>query len=297
VTVSPYAPSQTVTVTVTSNGYWGNPFLPQYPGQPNYGSSEAWIEAMQPVAVAILSASIPGDRIRVVLSPAGMSGTLTVQLLGGTTHTVYQGGASGGMHDLSFNIPGLPTAEFTQLRATWVAGGQAPSVTYGYHIQELGNYRHTQYNTPAETRCTGSQSPVTVYNNSCVATPGATMKGDFISQVLHPDWGTGSGHSLSYGDILREAWCTLRAYPTARRDQTITGAMGPVNNSTVAVCPMHGELHAPGRQVYIDGRGVKTVTDDCAACCQGTATKIDHYTTDTACYVYSLPDAKTVNLY
>ncbi len=97
VTVSPYAPSQQVTVTVTSNGYWGNPWMPQYPSQPRSGSSTAMVQAAQPATASVLSASIPEDRIRVVLSPAGTSGTLTVELPGGTNHTVCQGGRGGGI--------------------------------------------------------------------------------------------------------------------------------------------------------------------------------------------------------
>jgi len=43
VTVSPYAPDETVTVSVTSNGYWGNSFMEQYPNQPHSGSANAQV--------------------------------------------------------------------------------------------------------------------------------------------------------------------------------------------------------------------------------------------------------------
>jgi len=43
VRVSPYAPDLTVQVTVTSNGYYGTPFVPQYPNQPASGSANAQV--------------------------------------------------------------------------------------------------------------------------------------------------------------------------------------------------------------------------------------------------------------
>ena len=298
VTVSPYAPTQPVTVTVTSNGYWGNPFLPQYPNQPNYGSATATLQAApQPPTVAVLSASIPDDRIRVVLAPEGVYGTLTVELLGGTNYTVFQGGRSGGTYDISFNIPNLPAGEFTQVRATWAVDG-APDATREYHFRVMGSYRHTQYNTPAEGNCIGAPSSVTVYNNSCAATPNASMKSGFIDRVLNLMSGTGSGHSLDYGDVRQEFYCTPRPYPTARRDQTISGSMGPVNDSTVAV-HSSSPMHEPGAQIYIHGVGVKTVTDTCGVACQG-VNRIDHYTTNTACSGITdlLPEpAMTIRLY
>ncbi|MFB3777290.1 MAG: hypothetical protein ACE141_06750 [Bryobacteraceae bacterium] len=248
-----------------------------------------------PPTVQVTSASIPDDRITVVLAPVGVSGTLTVQVLGGTTHTVYQGSKSAGTHYISFDIPNLPVAEFTQVKATWAVEG-APEGTRSYHFKVLGTYHHTRYNSPAESSCTGAQSAVRVYNNSCVTTPAATMKSDFIFRVLDEDSGTGSGHSISYGDVLREAYCSPRDYPTARRNQTITGTLGPVSNSTVAAC-YQSELYSSGTQVYVHGVGVKTVTDRCPACCRD-VTHLDHYTTSTACSgITSLPDAVTIRLY
>jgi len=246
--------------------------------------------------VDVTYASIPDDEITVVLRPNGGSGTLTVQALGGSTHAIFQGVKSGGTHNISFNIPDLPNGqEFTQVRATWTPTGGSPQDTHSYHFKSLGTYTHTRYNSPAENKCSGNPSPLTVYNDSCVTTPNAVMKSGFISQVLHPDYGTGSGHSMGYQDVLREALCSPRAYPTARRDQTIIGTKGPVDDTTVAVCYQNQELYVTGRQLYIHGLGVKTVTDRCPACCG--VNKINNYTTDTECFVGSLPDAKTIILY
>jgi hypothetical protein len=251
-------------------------------------------------AVAILSASIPEDRITVELAPQGVSGTLTVELVqGGTTHTVFSDTRGGGVHNISFNIPNLPTGEFSQVRATWQAGGQNPSAIYNYHIKVLGMYRHTQYNSPHENNCSGDPSPVTIYainNNSCVQTPNATMRGGFIDRVLNPTYGTGSGHSINYGDVGKEFFCSPRPYPTARRDIVISGSMGTLSNSTVAVHPDSG-AHEPNAQLYIHGVGVKSVTDTCGVC---GAARIDHYTTNMACIGIGdlLPErAMTIRIY
>jgi hypothetical protein len=64
VTVSPSAPTQMITVTVTSNGYWGQPFLPQYPNQPNYGSATATLLQVAPSC----GFSIPASGLRHTLS-------------------------------------------------------------------------------------------------------------------------------------------------------------------------------------------------------------------------------------
>ena len=45
VRVASDAPNETVTVSVTSNGYWGNSFMEQYPNQPRSGSKNAQVNA------------------------------------------------------------------------------------------------------------------------------------------------------------------------------------------------------------------------------------------------------------
>ena len=122
------------------------------------------------------------------------------------------------------------------------------------------------------------------------------MKSGFVFWVCNSAGGTGSGHSISLGDVHKEGWCSPRDYPTMRKNWTITGTLGPVNGSTVAVCSQNGELYQAGRQLYIHGLGVKTVTNACDACC-GDGTHLDNYTTSTACSLNFLPDAKTIILY
>jgi hypothetical protein len=124
------------------------------------------------------------------------------------------------------------------------------------------------------------------------------MKDDFVDRMSNPNWGTGSGHSISYGDVQVEAYCPLIPPWTYRKNASISGALGSLSNSTVAVCPQNVELYVPGRQLLIVGIGVKTITDRCPKCCQGDGKHLDNYTTDRACNgVGSLPSATTIILY
>jgi len=265
--------------------------------------AERWFDPTSDEEVApvpqctVSSASIPSDQISVTLGPPGLSGTLTVELLGGASHTLYQGTRPAGSHNISFNVPNLPGGqEFTHVRATWSVRGSQAQDTHAYHFKVLGVYTHTQYNTPQEDECGGIPTPITVYDNSCVITPNAQMLDGFIFRVLNLIGGTGSGHSRDYGLIKHEFYCASPQNQAARRNQTLTGAYGPVGNTTIAVCPGSSDLDVSGRQVYIHGQGVKTVTDLCPRCCTGT--KIDNYTTSTACSgIGSLPDAMTIILY
>jgi hypothetical protein len=50
VRVASDAPDETVTITVTSNGSWGNSFMAQYPNQPQTGSKNAQVKAAAPPA-------------------------------------------------------------------------------------------------------------------------------------------------------------------------------------------------------------------------------------------------------
>ncbi len=158
----------------------------------------------------------------------------------------------------------------------------------------MGTYHQTQYNTPAESSCTGGPQDITVWDNSCHGTNTTVISG-FDFRVTNPAGGTGSGHSINWGDVYQEFTCSGGS-GVLRGHQTITGTLGSLNDATVAACSS-SELYAAGTQVYIVGEGVKTVTDRCPACCND-VTHLDNYTTNTQCSnVPSLPDALTIRLY
>jgi hypothetical protein len=188
-----------------------------------------------------------------------------------------------------------PPADYTTIKATWTVNGTNYSATYSYHIKVLGTYQQTQYNTPAESSCSGGPQEITVWNNSCKGTDTTVISG-FDFRVTNPSGGTGSGHSINWGDVYEEFSCSVGS-GDLRGFQTITGTLGSLNNSTVAACPT-SSIYSSGTKLYIQGEGVKTVTDRCPVCCSNGGAHVDNYTSDTRCSgVPSLPNALTVQLF
>jgi hypothetical protein len=138
---------------------------------------------------------------------------------------------------------------------------------------------------------------------------GAVLSG-FDFRVTNPSGGTGSGQSIYFGGVQQEQRYSSGS-GDLRRCATITGSIGSLGDSTIAVC--HGkvngvlvndpDLYVSGRNVYIRGEGVKTATDACVACCSdpvvtGSHSHFDNYTTNGACQgIGSLPSAMSVILY
>jgi hypothetical protein len=200
-----------------------------------------------------------------------------------------------GTYQFSFGLGTIPIGEYTTISATWTLGGVSARSTFSYHFKVLGTFTQTQYNTPAESQCTGSPLPITVWNSQCQGTNTTVISG-FDFRVTNPQGGTGSGHSTNWGDVYEEFTCSTGS-GDLRGFVTITGTLGGLSNSTVAACPSNPDLYVAGAQVYIQGEGIKTVTDRCPACCLD-GTHLDNYTTDTRCTgVPSLPSALTIRLY
>ena len=252
-------------------------------------------ESCQPPSVRVDSADVVRDEIVVNLQPTGSSGTLGVSLVGSKTHTVSTRVAAGGTHTISFGIGSVPTGNYTGVRATWTVGTNTPSDTRAYRFRVLGNYRHSQYNSPSEDSCTGAPRSSYMTNNQCTFS-GTTLKGDFVDKVNL----NGSGHSTNHGTIAPEEWCLDNGeHPddadgrSFRSGHTIMGACGSVGSSTVAVRLGHSYLSC-GDSVYIVGVGVKTVTDSCPGC---STAQLDNYTTSTACHgILDLGTFKTIKL-
>jgi hypothetical protein len=244
--------------------------------------------------VTINSADITTDKISVALNSA-LSGQLTVALIGASASaTVFQANASSGTANYSFNLSSLPAQEFTSVKATWTLNGIAYSASFAYHIRVNGLTSLTQYNTPHENTCSGNLQADTVYNNSCVVTNTSLISG-FIFRVTNLSGGTGSGVSNHYGSVYQESYCSGHSSTSLRSFQTITGTLGPLGSTTLATCRTGPDAIA-GAQIYIQGVGVKTVTDYCKACCG--AAHYDNYSTSGQCSgLGSLPSAITVRIY
>jgi len=242
------------------------------------------------IDVQVQSADVIQDSIVVQLSPSEVSGILRLELLGSTTHVIREELRAGGTHNETFDIPNLAVGEYTQVRATWTVETASASGELDYHIEVLGQYHHTQYNSPLESECTGSDRSVYILANPGMCfddfSPG-TLKSGFVSQVNL----NGSGHSLNYGDVKALAATRCRTETDNRPpDATgnsfvqipvIDGACGvPPDGTTVAGCLASVDsrgMFACGDQVYIHRFGVKTVVDHCPACC-GADGQLDNYT-------------------
>lgn len=155
-----------------------------------------------------------------------------------------------------------------------------PSPTYSYHIRNLGNTHQTGYNSPQESVCGGQPQADTLFDNQCNLTNGMLLS-NFINQVTSPTYGTGSGHSTNYGNVVQEAYCSGRSPTSLRENANITGSLGPLSNTTVAVCRT-GPDYILGARLFVVGQGLKTVSDSCPACCNDSP-HIDQYSTVTNC--------------
>ena len=219
------------------------------------------------------------------LGPAGSTGTLSLVLVGaGGNHLIASGERAAGAVTEQFNVSGLPTREFNEVRATWNVDGARAMDTRPFSIDVLGLFRHSQYNIPHEDQCQGAPVPAYVTDAACNGTPTTHRK--FFSQVKL----NGSGVSIDHGNLTREAFCLRQSGAPAdaqgrsfRIVQDFHGGCGSnttLDNSTVAACRGRAELPC-GSRIFIDTQGTKTVTDFCPACCGHD--QLDNFTTDPAC--------------
>ncbi|MDP9268872.1 MAG: hypothetical protein M3P27_11195 [Acidobacteriota bacterium] len=260
---------------------------PPVVGHPGSGSTS--------LQVQVTTADIVSDQIAVSLSPSGLTGTLTV-VTEGTTYQVYSGTKTSGTYTFAFNRPSLPVGQYSAVKATWTVNSQPASGSKSVAFLVMGTYRHSRYNTPDETACTGAQAAAykTNPNPSCTFTP-VTLKSDFISQ----SWLNGSGKAIDFGIEQNEAYCMTHGTPPADanersfRPQAIVPYCTGYSVSDSTVAKGDGAPLVCGDSVLILGPTAvtKTVTDRCAAC--GSLLQLDNYTTQAACTPGSIPDYGT----
>lgn len=240
--------------------------------------------------VSVTNADIVADQIAVSLAPAQLSGNLVIRV---GTAQVFSGQRSAGNYTFSFNRNSLPSASYSSVIAEWTTpnGVRSGSRPVGFTV--LGQWRHSQYNSPNESACTAAPAPAFVTNPSCVFTA-TNLKADFISQ----SWLNGSGITINFGSEQNEDSCLRSGTPPANasgrsfRPQSIVPSCRAgysVNNGTVAAGDNSG-LNC-GDQVLIVGVGVKTVTDRCPLCTG--KSQLDNYTTQAACSPGTIPDLGT----
>lgn len=296
-----------------------------------FGGCDARVVEAEPIAevkaidVRVNSADLRTDEIEVelILAPSTeCEGTLKVELLGTTTHAVFEESRGPGTYAISFDIPNLPVNQtFQMARATWTVEGEAAihETELEEEFKVLGKFRRSQYNTPPSTSCSGSPTDVYVTeedsegNSQCFLDPPGdfsteTVPSMFVSQANL----NGSAEIAGVGDVQRDTFCpTTTDAPTGAagitfRHKTIVPACGgcpQVNDGTVARGSSLFQDLPCCSEVYIDGVGVKTVTDECPDCPNDLMgeeiNQLDNYTTNTACSMIGdlINEAMTIRIY
>ncbi|MGH9468928.1 MAG: hypothetical protein ACRD1N_01135, partial [Terriglobia bacterium] len=139
------------------------------------------------ISVQVTSADLTSDGVTVALDgPTGVSGTLTVTWNGPSGNTDIANTNEGvGSYPFNPSLTGLVAGQYSGISATWL------SVTgqHSYNFYVLGNYRHSQYNTPTESSCTGGTGSAYLVNSVTCAYQTGSLVANFISQ----SWLNGSG--------------------------------------------------------------------------------------------------------
>lgn len=228
---------------------------------------------VQSLRVTIDEVSLPADRIRVTLTPYEAFGTLTVRLRSpAIKDLVYAAPYGGGTY--TFNFSPLASfsegQEFAEVYVEWRAstGTSSPTTATAvrpYRFKVLGDYLHTQYNSPIETSCTGALSPFCFQAGGCggISCGNATTaqgRSVWISEVLE----NGSGVHSSLGIMSREYFCG-RTCGSYSRFRAVPAPCGSCNTSLVAYQSVaRSEFNYSlecGNLVFIEGLGLRTVAD------------------------------------
>jgi len=264
-------------------------------------------------SVSITDADLENNNVNVTISgPTGPTYVLTVTANGSSNNvqvSANNGSAVGtGSYTVSFNRPSMPADTYTQVTASW--NGMSNTLTLSRKWDVKGLFRHSQYNTPSESACTGTGQTAWVFNTQCTFTQ-VSLRSDFVSQV----YTNGSGISMNYGALQfnNGSTCSGR-YPNGANTtnsflmvSTITGSCGTAVSSgysgTVAVSPNPAVAGGP----YVCGdnilevtssnsnQGLKTSNDYCPACgnsttFNGTNGHIDDYSSSQACSAHTVGD-------
>ena len=222
---------------------------------------------------------------------------------------VFQYGSAAvgaGSYTATMNRASIPADTYTSVKATWNLSSAGAFGNLGIKWKVLGTIRHSQYNTPYETSCTGASANAWILNPSgCVFTP-ISLRSDFSSQVYI----NGTGVSNQYGVVkFTPGTKNNCSYPSGSDDSntflqvgSITGSCNRVlDSSSVATNPN------PVTDITTFGCGdnlslvtssnaqqaLKFPQDYCPGCnagFNGTNGHIDDYSTSTACSGKSVGD-------
>ncbi len=228
------------------------------------------------VRVDILAVSLPDDKIQVRLNPLAspISGLLKITLRDSQaatqTRVVVNQETAAGTHIFGFGTLSTYTNghDYKEVFAEWYPQGVIgnPKAIFQYRFKVLGDYRHTRYNTPTESFCTGSLQSFCYTSAGCGPAncsnwQTSSAKSGWLTQVAQ----NGSGSHSMLGFVSREWVCSTPAGCTTKVRQVpspcpaCTG-LTVIPGATVAVQEGHGELQC-GNKAFVDGLGTFTVTD------------------------------------
>ena len=244
--------------------------------------------------------------------PTTATGTLTLEFSGPggasatqTTTPSYPTGAA----SLTLDRPSIAKGNYDTLKVKWNASTPpvAGKFVRGDPWNVLGTVRYTQYNTPAESACTGGTSSVYIVDNleACNFTA-VDLKTSFVTQIAI----NGTGSSDTYG-ILKTGGATRMSracrshFPadatlanTMLQVASVTGSCNTVlvagtsvatsDTSALACRTTLGLVRASNVNF-----GSKTKADRCPACegeFGGTDGHIDSYTASVACSGHAVGD-------
>ena len=296
------------------SAYYGNliEYTGQFCGGPYCPSGTPAPSAQGSVySISITDADLENNNVNVTISgPTGPTSVLTVTA-NGTSNNVQVSANNGtavgpGSYSVSFDRPSMAVDTYTKITASW--DQMSTSVTLARKWDVKGLFRHSQYNTPSESACTGTPTAAWVFTSSCTFTQ-TTLRSDFMSQVVV----NGSGVSVNNGPLHYEPPTVCSSSrPQGSTDQNsfelvsaITGSCGTAVsagvNGTVAVYPNPAVAGGP----YVCGdntlevtsantnNGLKTVADFCPGCNTGflgTLGHIDDYSSSQACSAHAVGD-------
>ncbi len=259
----------------------------------------------QPVNVGqaqVTSADLETNQVKVTLTgPSGISGTLEVIAIGVSNQpqVTYNGGAAvgPGSYTIAFTRPSMPADTYSSVKAIWNYSSLPATSTFNLSRtwRVLGTIRHSQYNTPYESSCTGSPQTAWTFNSSCTFTQ-TTLKSDFVSQTYI----NGTGASQSHGVLKYSTSCSN--YPSGANSQnsfltvsSITGACNTTLTGGISVAtypsPNTGNPYSCGDNILLVtssnvNEAIKDAADYCPACSggyNGTNGHIDDYSSSQAC--------------
>jgi len=284
-----------------------------YSGHANDNSGSI-LANVQPGPISITSANLVTNAVNVVLcGTSGTSGVLKVTAIGETNNyaAITPTNAVGpGTYTVSFDRPNMPKDTYTSITAEWDAVSPPATTTFSLTNDWIvqGIIRHTQYNTPLESTCTGSWQFAWVFDSSCKFTK-VKLNSNFMKQVAKN--GTGYSDLTKYGLIrfCASSWpgCCAATRPKGAMDSnafllvsTVTGSCNEVlvGDTSVATWPNPNGNTDPTKFYCGDtallvksdntNKAVKTAQDWCPVCWDptlfnGTQGHIDDYSSSQAC--------------